>query len=195
MSNDDTPLPPPSTDLDSTRHLPDPSIVIDSQEQAWQRLITRVVPRDEIPSLIETVLSGRKTDVADRLRESDAQAFVDILDEARHHTLYFQVMVDLIVRSFFQALNGFDLAPHIRKKCMKILYRMCARHALFPSSLRVELCDNPDNIVLYHGGFGDVSKREYQGREVAVKRLRIYATSDLKKIIRVGFKSYSSLPT
>jgi len=31
-----------------------------------------------------------------------------------------------------------------------------------------------------------VSKREYQGREVAVKALRVYATSDLQEITRVG---------
>jgi len=103
-------------------------------------------------------------------------------------------MVDLLfflLRPFVQALNGLDLASHIRKKCVRMLYKACARHALFPRSLRIELCDNPTNLVLFHGGFGDVSKREYQGREVAVKRLRIYATSDLKKIIRVGLKSYS----
>ena len=69
---------------------------------------------------------------------------------------------------------------------MRILYRTCARHTLLPRSLKIELCDNPDNVVLYRGGFGDISKRKYQGREVAVKRLRIYDTSDLQKVIRVG---------
>ena len=75
------PLPPPSAGLDPTQHLPGPSIAIDSQEQAWQRLITRAVPHHELPSLIETVFSGRETDVADRLKRSDAQAFIDIIDE------------------------------------------------------------------------------------------------------------------
>jgi len=69
---------------------------------------------------------------------------------------------------------------------VRVLYRTCARNTLFPRSLMIELCDNPGNVVLYRGGFGDVSKREYQGREVAVKRLRIYDTSDLQKVIRVG---------
>ena len=89
MSNDDMPLPLPSPVLDPTQHL-DPPIAIDSQEQAWQRLITRAVPRDELPSVIETILSGRKFDVADRLREGDAQAFIDIMDEVRHHAHYFR---------------------------------------------------------------------------------------------------------
>jgi len=88
-NNGDAPSRPPSLLLDSTRYLPDPSIAVDSQERAWQRLITRAVPRDELPSLIETVLSGRKTDVADRIRGSNAQAFVDVLDEVRHHIHYF----------------------------------------------------------------------------------------------------------
>jgi hypothetical protein len=70
MNNDDTPLPLPSPGLDPTRHLSDPSTTIDSQEQAWKRLITRAVPHDELPSVIETIFSGRETDVVDRLREA-----------------------------------------------------------------------------------------------------------------------------
>ena len=189
MSNGDASLPLVSPGPDPTRHPPDPPIVISSREQAWQRFITRTVPSDELPSLIETIFSGRESDVANLLRESDAQVFIDTMDEVHHHTLYFRGMVDLLsslLRSFVQALNELDLASRIRKKCVKMLYKTCARNALFPRSLRIELCDNPDNTVLYRGGFGDVSKREYQGREVAVKRLRIYDTSDLQKVVRVG---------
>lgn len=75
-----------------------------------------------------------------------------------------------------------------------MLYEACARHVLFPAALRIELCDDPDGVVIYHGGYGDVLKHEYQGREVAVKRLRIHATSDLQKIIRVGCQSHSLFP-
>ena len=39
---------------------------------------------------------------------------------------------------------------------------------------------------MYRGGFADVWKYQHQGREVAVKVLRVYATSDLEVIIRVG---------
>ena len=83
MSNDDTPLPLPSPGLDPTRHL-DPSITVDSQEQALQRLATRTVSCDELPSLIETILSGGKTDVVDRFKGSDVQALIDMMDEVRH---------------------------------------------------------------------------------------------------------------
>ena len=57
---------------------------------------------------------------------------------------------------------------------------------MFPTSLRIELHDNPTKVVLYRGGFGDVSRRYYQGREVAVKTLRVSTTSDLQMIAHVG---------
>ena len=98
-------------------------------------------------------------------------------------------MVDLDLfplHSFVQGLNELNLAPRVRKKCLKLLYNTCARSALFPTSLKIELCDNSEGVVMYRGGFGDVSKREYQGREVAVKMLRTYAASDPQKITRVG---------
>jgi len=44
-------------------------------------------------------------------------------------------------------------------------------------------------VALYHGGFGDVWKCEYQGQDVAVKVLRRYVYSDLQKITRVSTSS------
>jgi len=65
---------------------PDPSVVIDSHEQVWQRLISHTIPQDELPSFIETIFSGKNaTDMADSLQGSDAQALIDVIDEARHH--------------------------------------------------------------------------------------------------------------
>ena len=107
MSNGDASLLLASPGPDPTRYPPDPPIAISSQEQAWQRFITRTVPSDELPSLIETIFSGR---------ESDAQVFIDTMDEVHHHTLYFRGMADLLsslLRSFVQALNELDLASRI----------------------------------------------------------------------------------
>jgi len=88
MNNGDISLPLPSPGLDPTRHLPGTSIAIGSQEWALQRLIARTVPREELPSLIGKIFSGRETDVVDLLRESDAQAFVDVMDEVCTTTLF-----------------------------------------------------------------------------------------------------------
>ena len=40
--------------------------------------------------------------------------------------------------------------------------------------------------ALYRGGFADVWKGKYRDRDVAMKVLRTYSTSDLQKIIGVG---------
>ena len=90
--------------------------------------------------------------------------------------------------AIYQALDDPSLPPDIRNKYMKSLYKMCARHTLFPTSLRITLCDNSTEHVLFQGGFGDVSRRKYQEQEVAVKKLRTYTTSDLQTIIHVGWR-------
>ena len=69
---------------------------------------------------------------------------------------------------------------------MKSLIKICAHHTLFPTSLKIELHDHPSDNVLYRGGFGDVSKRNHQGLEVAVKTLRTCTTGDMQAITRVS---------
>jgi len=57
-------------------------------DQALQRLISRTVPRDELAPLIEEIFSrGNATEMVGRLRECDAQNFVDAIDEVRYRTL------------------------------------------------------------------------------------------------------------
>ena len=52
--------------------------------------------------------------------------------------------------------------------------------------MQIPLCYNRSDPPLYHGGFAEVRKGEHQGREVAVKVLKVYQTSDFDKITRVG---------
>ena len=69
---------------------------------------------------------------------------------------------------------------------MKSLYKTCAGHTLLPRSLHFELHDDPTSVVLYRGGFADALKREYRGREVAVKTLRIHDNNGLQGITSVS---------
>ena len=78
---------------------------------------------------------------------------------------------------------------------MKLLRKMCARHTLVTASLGVGLCGGPPGVLVYRGGFWDVSKREYQGQAVAVKVLRTYATSNLQNTIRVSCRWCPSFST
>ena len=69
---------------------------------------------------------------------------------------------------------------------MKSLRTTCARYTLVPRSLKIGLCDDLSGPPVCRGGSGDVWEREYLGRKVAVKVLRIYVSGDLQKTIRVG---------
>ena len=62
---------------------------------------------------------------------------------------------------------------------------------MLPRSVQIPLCYNRMDAPLYHGGFAEVWKGEHQGREVAVKVLKVYVTSDLVKITKVGFSGPS----
>jgi hypothetical protein len=67
---------------------PNPYIVIDSYDQAWQRLISGAAPQDELASLVETVFSNEKvTDMVDLLQGNDVQTCINIIDAVWHHAL------------------------------------------------------------------------------------------------------------
>ena len=164
---------------------PEPSIAADSYEQSWKRLLSRTVPQDELPSLIGAIFSDREAiGTVDCLRESDAQVFIDVVYEVRHYALYLTFLSTFYL--FLQALGSLELAQRIRRRCVRSLYKMCARHSLLPRSLQVELCYDPASAPLCGGGFADVWKGKCRGLEVAVKVLRKYPDSDLEKITHVS---------
>lgn len=75
------PLPPRDTNNPS-----DPPLVSESCRRALQRLVNRAVPQDELPSVIETIVSSVKAaNVVECLEGGDAQSFIDAISEARHH--------------------------------------------------------------------------------------------------------------
>jgi hypothetical protein len=57
---------------------------------------------------------------------------------------------------------------------------------MLPKSLAIPLCYDPMVNPLFSGGFADVWKGRYHGREIAAKVLRVYLKNDLERIRRVG---------
>lgn len=129
-----------------------------------------------------------------RLGGSDIQAFIDVIDEVGHNALhFFEEWADL-PPFFDQVLNSLDLTSRVRKKCVKSLYMMCARHSLLPSSAQIEPHYDPTGVPHSRGGFADVWKGEWCGLEVAVKVLRTHANSNLQRIMRVSLWLWSWFP-
>ena len=58
-------------------------------------------------------------------------------------------------------------------------------------SLKIPPCHDRFGTPLYRGGYADVWKGDHQGRQVAVKVLRVYSTNDFEKITSVGSRSLS----
>ena len=79
------------------------------------------------------------------------------------------------------------MVPWLRRKCLATLCKICSHHALIPRSIQIPLCYNQAEDPRYRGGFGEVWKGEHEGIHIAVKVLKICATSDLNKIRKVGF--------
>ena len=88
-----------------------------------------------------------------------------------------------------QALDLPDFQLQLRRRCLRVLCRICGRQGLLPKSLQIPLSYNRLGTPLYRGGYADVWKGEHQGCHVAVKVLRVYSTSNLDKITTVGFQS------
>jgi hypothetical protein len=84
-----------------------------------------------------------------------------------------------------------SLAPEIRRRCLSALCGLCSREALVPESLVLPLCCNLEDRPLYHGEFEDVWKGFLDGKEVAVKILRVGLSDDLSKVKRVSVFWYS----
>ena len=59
-----------------------PVLISDSDKRTLQRLVRSSVPQDELPSLIKLVVSNvNPTDIAKCLEGSDAQTFIDVMDQ------------------------------------------------------------------------------------------------------------------
>ena len=85
-----------------------------------------------------------------------------------------------------QALDGPDLSLQTRKNCLKLLHKMCGRHALIPTPLKVPVSFERTGDAVFRGGFADVWKGEHHGRDVAVKVIRLYSDSDLQRVVGVS---------
>jgi len=80
-----------------------------------------------------------------------------------------------------------------RVKLLNKLCKICSRHRVVPKSMNIPDCST-NSVEVECGGFANVSQGTYNGRQVAVKVVRMYITSDLDAILSVSLPSATSLP-
>ena len=79
-----------------------------------------------------------------------------------------------------------SLTLQTHRRCLRYLNEICGRKALIPRSLKIEVDYDRMECPLHHGSFADVWKGQYGDREVAVRVMGVYSTSDWGEIRRVG---------
>jgi len=173
-------------------------MLLDFDESACKRLISSAHSQQQILELLGAIFTSQdEVQMIGYLRGDEAQAFIDVLDQVRFAPPplpRFGLTIPALSYYFTfkhspptkQALDLPNLQPRLRKKCLSALCKICGRQALLPRSLRIPLCYDRSDTPLYRGGFADVWKGEHQGRQVAVKVLRVYSTSDFYKVTSVG---------
>ncbi|KAF9644872.1 kinase-like protein [Thelephora ganbajun] len=152
----------------------------------WKLLISNPLTTDERTSLLTTIFSNRdEVRVIENLSGDDAQNFIDVTYEVRSHPLHlrraapltWQLKLPLLVD---QALDDLNHAPRV--KCLRFLCKICGCQSLLPRSLVITASYDRTGVPLGHGGCADVWKGRSQGRDVAIKVLKMYQCSNHEQI-------------
>ncbi|TFK43201.1 kinase-like domain-containing protein [Crucibulum laeve] len=96
--------------------------------------------------------SGRK-DIL-QLQEQDAQGFIDLI----------QMALD---RNKLQDVE-------LQRIAQRLVMKLCEKANTLPSSLVIEGVELRERDAIYGGGFADIYRGSYQGKDVALKRMRIF---------------------
>jgi len=78
-----------------------------------------------------------------------------------------------------------------RLKLLNKLCKTCSRYRVIPMSMNIPDCSE-GSVEIESGGYADVSQGTYEGRQVAIKVVRAYITSDLDAIRSVSVLSMPS---
>ena len=72
-----------------------------------------------------------------------------------------------------------------RRKLFNTLCKTCSRNRVIPKSMHIPDCSK-GSVGVEWGGYANVSQSTCEGRQVAVKVVRVYVTSDLNAILSVS---------
>ncbi|KIM87647.1 hypothetical protein PILCRDRAFT_287169 [Piloderma croceum F 1598] len=107
-----------------------------------------------------------------------------VMDNKRHKFLLArrntnaQFLLDLL-----QARLDFYTDPALKLCIVHLLIKLSRASGLYPRSLVLEGVTRNDYPIA-RGGYGEVHRGEFQGREVAVKVLKIYRNSDMGALLK-----------
>jgi hypothetical protein len=146
-------------------------------------LISDTLSTHERVSLIAMIFSDpNQVKAVANLSGEDAQTFVDKINEASS-SCSTRFKPPHFVN---QVLD--NLAPQIRRKCIRYLHKICGCRALLPKSLEIPICYDPEADPAFSDGLADVWKGKHGDRKVSAQVWRILSPGvDTKKIKEVSY--------
>lgn len=115
-------------------------------------------------------------------RDMDAQFLLDLLQAVCLY--FFSLSVIHWCEGYVHQRLDFYTDPELKKCIVHLLIKLSRASGLYPRSLVLEGVTRNDYPVA-RGGYGEVHRGEFQGREVAVKVLKIYKNSDMGALLKV----------
>ena len=83
------------------------------------------------------------------------------------------------------------LDPIYKSPFVNAMLRLSSKSGIYPRILVQDSVIVEGSNPLTAGQFGDVWKGMFQGRQVAIKILRLYVTSDVSQHVKVSFSIFS----
>ena len=147
-------------------------------------------------SLLTSIFSCSESKVDEHLSRKDAQTLIDVIDSVSLCALPPPKQVSWLALKLTHLVGQVldSLPSDSRRRCLRTVYGISGLKSLLPKSMAIPICYDLTKPAQDHGGFADVWKGKYQGREVAAKVLRVYRKENPGKTRRVG-RWWHSWPT
>ena len=150
-------------------------------------LIQSCDPKSEefLKSFRSLLSSERESKHILALPENDARLFIEIVDKVCSSRTSFSAR-SLFISLIAKALGKARLDIELQKIAFSVLRRLSGRTGYLPKSYL--LPDKFDLSGMPHasGGFADIRRRVFKGKDVAVKSLRVAELDDKIRIRKVG---------
>ena len=152
-----------------------------SDMQLWANIRPSEIPPNQCLSAIRSLLNcPTNITVARSFQGDEAQRLINFLDRvSKPCLLRFNNSAH-----YTQSLTRLCLDNKLRKRCLRLLSKICKAHKIVPASYVLQRELIRVGRVRCHGGSAEVSDGEYLGGLVAIKCLKVNE-GDLDGIFRV----------
>ena len=128
------------------------------------------------------------------LSQEDAKGFIEVIDGVRFSQTSGSWSRSITLPLNTKAFRAARLDAELKGIAFRILKKLCGRLGHLPDSYLLSNEFDLSGIPHASGGFSDLRKGTFKGKDVAVKSLRISELNDKIRIRKVGNQAAASPP-